>query len=69
MGLAYSAEGNAGLPSVGRTGCDGLRPQLVALELVQISLHEAAGLDGLERHLRIRGTAVRRGGRRKETRI
>lgn len=38
------------LPNVERTGCDGLGPQLVVLELIQVSLHEAAGLDGLERH-------------------
>ena len=35
---------------VERTRSDGLGPQLVVLELIQISLHEATGLDGLERH-------------------
>ena len=39
-----------GLPNVRHTGCEGLGPQLVVLELIQVSLHEATGLDGLERH-------------------
>ena len=39
-----------GLQNVRRTCRDGFGPQLVVLELIQISLHEATGLDGLERH-------------------
>ena len=48
-----------------RTGCDGLRPQLVVPELVQVSLHEATGLDGLERHQGI-GVTVICGGRERK---
>ena len=44
------------------TGGDGLRPQLVVPELVQVSLHEATGLDGLERHQGIGVTAICGGG-------
>ena len=33
-----------------RTGSDGLRSQLVVLELIQICLHEATSLNELERH-------------------
>jgi hypothetical protein len=38
------------VPGVGRTSCNGLGPQLVILELIEIGLRKAAGLDGLERH-------------------
>ena len=52
-----------GVPRVRRTRCDGFGPQLVVLELVKISLHEATGLDALKRHWSIGGTAVGGGGR------
>ena len=38
------------MPNVTRTGCDSFGPQLVVLELMKVSLHEAASLNGLERH-------------------
>ena len=49
----------------GRTRCDRLGPQLIVFELMNISLHEATGLNGLERHLDVGGTAVGGGGKGK----
>ena len=50
-----------GLPRVKRTRCDGLGPQLIVFELMHISLHEATGLNGLERHRDVGGAAAGRG--------
>ena len=70
-GSAYGVErvphAECGCPRVLRTRCDGLGPQLIVFELMQISLHEATGLDGLERHQDVGGTAVGSGGRGRET--
>ena len=66
-GLGCRTSVKAGVLSIRHTSCNGLGPQLVALELVQISLHKAAGLDTLERHEDMEGAVVRRGGGRKET--
>jgi hypothetical protein len=55
------------VPGGGRTSCNGLGPQLVILELIEIGLRKAAGLDGLERHSDVVGTAVGRGGGGEET--
>ena len=51
------------LPNVIRTGCDGLGPQLVVLELRQVSPHEATGLEGLERHEGVGDVGMCCGGR------
>lgn len=65
--VGFSLRRCAGLPGVRRTGCDCLCPQLVARELMQVSLHEATGLDGFERHWGIESTATCRGSRGQET--
>jgi len=65
VSLRRRAGADAGV-RVSRTCCDGLGPQFIVFELMQISLHEAAGLNNLERHQVIGGTAVG-GGRGRET--
>ena len=50
MSECFSSRCRVELPNVRRTGSDGFGPQLVILELIQISLREATSLDSLERH-------------------